>query len=143
MEEFLRYQRRIVLLVAMVAVVAGGALWLLWPDRWAWAVGGWWGTLGGLVVLRLKVAAICRFAQNPDKPPVGGGFTSFLIMAAFLGALVGGNHLAGSEIGNKWATFAGLLLPNVVLMLDGFLRPAGADKSAGAQTPGKEDSGEA
>lgn len=142
MEEFLRYQRRITLLIVAVALVAGGAIWVVWPAHWNWAVGGWWGALGGLVVLRLKVADICRFAQNPENPPVGGGFKSFLVMAVFLAAVIVVNHYAGAEIGSKWGAFAGLLLPNAVLMLDGFLRPGGAVKSSADETPGKEDSGE-
>ena len=115
----------------MVAVVACGLLLLLFPDNWSLASGVGLGVVGGLFVLRIKVLAIYRFSLNPETPPVKTGFQTNVLMIGFLVVAILVNKYLGvdKDIFNVWTTLAGLILPNAVLMADGFFRPPMKDVS--------------
>ena len=136
MEDFVKYQRLIVIRVAVLAVGGAIALYVGLPERSELAYGLLYGGVCGLVIFRLRVLAIYRFARSPhDGAP--GGFKYMAIMAGSLGLLVAVNHFAGSNILSGWTALIGIFAPNLVLMADGILRgkpPVG---------PVKEDAGEA
>lgn len=140
MDECWRYQRLIMCVVLGLAVLGAALLWVLLPARWPLALGLLWGTAGGLVGYRMNVMAVYRFLQNPDQPPAATGFRWFLIAGLTVAAAVVANKLSGMNVASPYTVAAGIFLPNVVLMADGFLRrPAPvADEAAK-----KEDAGEA
>ncbi len=131
MDSFIKYQRTIMFAVIGVAIVACVLLLVFFPQMWSLATGVVFGVVGGLIVLRLKVLAIYRFRDNPERPPVKSGFQANLVMIAFLGAAILINKFLGvnRDILNVWTTLAGLILPNAVLMADGFFRPPVKDVS--------------
>lgn len=131
MDSFIKYQRIIMLAVIVVGVIACGLLLVFVPDNWSLAAGLAFGVFGGLFVLRLKVLAIYRFSQNPEKPSVKTGFQANAIMIGCLGIAILVNKYVGvnKDILNVWTTLAGLILPNAVLMADGFFRPPVKDVS--------------
>ncbi len=131
MDSFIKYQRIIMIAVLVVAAIACGLLLAFFPDNWSLAAGLGLGVVGGLVVLRMKVLAIYRFSQNPEMPPVKSGFQANVIMIGCLGVAILVNKYLGvtRDILNVWTTLAGLILPNAVLMADGFFRPAVQDVS--------------
>lgn len=137
MEDFIRFQRTLMLVIAAVGLIAAGVLWGLLPDRWYYASGMVLGVIGGLLVYRMKVLAIYKFAQNPESGSVKSGFYGFVVMIAFLVSVIVINKLAGFSVVSGFTVLAGLILPNIVLMVYGFFCP---------QVPavaGEEDSGEA
>ena len=125
MESFIKYQRIILLIVIVVSLVLSGVLFYFLPKQWDYAAGILWGSLGGIIILRLKVLAIYKFSQNSQAAPVKIGFQANALMIGFLVAAIAINFYIGngSNIFNVWTTLAGLVLPNVVLMIDGFFRP--------------------
>lgn len=123
MQQFIRYQRMICVICIVLAIAVAVAIFAVWPDHWHYATGWLWGVLGGLVALRLKVLAILRFARDPENPPVKSGFQGYLVWIVFLAAGVLANKYAPYQVVNVWMFFAGVFLPNVVLMADGLLRP--------------------
>lgn len=126
MDSFIKYQRIIMIAVIIVALLVCGILLIFFPKNWSWAAGLGFGVIGGLVVLRIKVLAVYRFSQNPDTPPVKTGFQANVIMIGCLAVAILVNKYLGvsRDILNVWTTLAGLILPNAVLMADGFFRPA-------------------
>lgn len=125
------------IITAIVAIVAGIVLIYLLPQRLDIVAGLALGVVGGLIVMRLKVLAIYKFAQNPEKPPVKGGFHGLAVMVITLAIAIGVNKYSDSNIFFVWTVFAGLFLPNIVLMIDGFFRPNALNES------GTEDASEA
>ncbi len=131
MDNFVKYQRIVMLAAIVVAVVASVILLIIFPDKWQLATGLIFGVVGGLIVLRIKVLAIYRFSQHPENPPIKTGFQTNVLMIAFLAAAILVNKYIGKsfDILNVWTTLAGLVLPNAVLMADGFFRPPLKDVS--------------
>ncbi len=131
MDKFVKYQRVIMLAAVVVAVIAAVILLIIFPDKWQLATGLIFGVTGGLAVLRIKVLAIYRFSQNPENPPIKTGFQTNVLMIAFLAVAILVNKYIGKsfDILNVWTTLAGLVLPNAVLMADGFFRPPLKDVS--------------
>lgn len=148
MEEFLRYQKTISAIVLGVLLAGAAALYAAMPENWQYGAGLLWGGAGGLVMLRMKVLAILRFAANPKQPPSGASqFRQLVVAAVFLAIALAANHYLGPgikhDVFNKWTVFAGIFLPSVVLAADGLLRPeamvaagAGAPQSGAAPAPG-------
>ena len=136
MDDFVKYQRRIILLVAVLTVGGAIALYMGLPGRSELAFGLLYGGAFGLAIFRLRVLAIFRFARNPqDGSP--GGFKYMAIMAGALALLVAVNHFAGSNILSGWTALVGIFAPTLVLMADGILR------GKPPVEPVKEDAGEA
>ena len=116
---FMRYQRNMLLCVALLTA-AGIAVAVLGVDRPAWGAGLALGSATGLVKFRLRVLALLRLAQEQEsaKPQVRASLFGY---ALAVGALVAAWRF--QNVFSLWATLAGLLLPNLVLIADGFLRP--------------------
>lgn len=136
MEEFLRYQKTISVIILGVLLAGAVALGVAMPDNWQYGAGLLWGGAGGLVMFRMKVLAIIRFAANPKQPPSGSSqFRQLVVAAVFLAVALAANHYLGPslkhDVFNKWTVFAGIFLPSLVLATDGLLRPA-AMVAAGA-----------
>lgn len=125
MDSFIKYQRTILVITVVVSLVLSGVLFFAIPKEWDYAAGVLWGVLGGIIVLRLKVLAIYRFSQNTEAAPVKVGFQANAVMIGFLVAAIAVNRYLGngSNIFNVWTTLAGLVIPNIILMIDGFFRP--------------------
>lgn len=138
MSDLLGYQRRVSWFCLCVGVVASGGLYLGLPERWGFAAGLMLGTVAGLVRMRIMAAAILQMmstmtAGNAHRNLFRHQMVGYVIMAV---ALFGGFHLGGQDMG--WAVLAGLLLPNVVLALDGYLRPEKMDAPGTASGAGAD-----
>ncbi len=137
MDDFIKFQRKILLAIASVDLIAAVILYLLMPERWFFATGVILGGIGGLVVYRLKVLSVYKFAQSPESATVKSGFYGMAVMVGVIVVCILVNKLSGIEIFSKWTVLAGLIVPNIVLVLYSFFCP---------QKPiinNEEDSGEA
>lgn len=140
MSDLLGYQRRVAWFCLCLGGVVAGGLYLWLPARWGFGAGVLLGTVAGLIRMRIMATAILQMmssaeAGNAHRNLFRHQMIGYVILAA---ALFGGFHLGGRDMG--WAVLAGLLLPNIVLALDGYLRPvqAGvADAEAGSNAAPK------
>lgn len=129
MDDFLRYQKTLSAVILGIVILGTAALYFFLPAKWWYSMGLFWGGAAGLITFRMKVLAIVRFAQNPQGAPVKSGFQQLMINIVFLGAIIAVNRCWGQpqwghDIANLWTAFAGIVVPNIVLMADGLLRPA-------------------
>ncbi len=131
MKGFLNYQRVMFTISAIggCGVVAG--LLVCRPDNPALAWGVALGCAVGLVKFRLDVLSILRLAEG-EKPgvKVAAHFRSYALMAGTLVAA-----LLMRETFNPWATFGGLMIPRVLLIADGILRPGALALEASESSP--------
>ncbi len=141
MDECWRYQRLILCIVIGVAVVGAVALLACMPGQWQYALGLVWGAAGGLVSYRMSVLAIYRFLQNPEKAtPPATGFRWFLVAGITLAIAIAVNKLTGMAVASPYTVAAGVFLPNLALIADGFLRrPApGSEEAANKENAGEK-----
>lgn len=136
MNDFLHYQRRVFLLILGIALAGAIGVYAAFPGRGGLALGLLIGSLCGLVRFRLQVNAILRLSRDPENAraadSVKTSFFGFLIMAGGLYLVSSTQLISDGRVGGKmlymdlpvWLAFAGLLLPQAVLWLDGFLRPS-------------------
>lgn len=121
MDDFLRYQRRI-LTVSLVLAALGMAGLAVCMDDPRWAAGLGLGAATGLLKVRLDVLAILRWSrddgQGGPRPLVKSHFMAYGITAAALltAALV-------PAVFSIWTVAAGRFLPDLVLMADGVFHP--------------------
>jgi hypothetical protein len=120
MNKFLKYQQTMLLLMTFGIAAAVVALYLYFPKTPAYAAGFALGGFAGLVKFRLDVLALLKLSTAPEgsKSHIGNSFRTYVILAATLVTAV---YL--KEIFHPWAAFGGLLLPRLVLIADGLLRP--------------------
>lgn len=144
MDEGWHYQRIIMLIIIILALIVSGALLAVFPGRWGYALGMVWGSLGGLVGYRIKVLAIYRFLQGLAPTPSSAGFKWYLAVGLTMGLAVAANKISGQLLVSPYTVVAGLFLPNLVLIADGFLRrPAPMPENVADGAATKEDAGEA
>ncbi len=135
MNEFLRYQKQMFLIVLISAIVLAALALAVWPGRIDCALGLLIGAACGLIRFRMTVNGIIHFAQDPEnnqpRNAIKSSFTAFIITAIGLYLVAGTKLIVTDRVGEKflyldapvWCAFIGLLLPQLTLWIDGFLRP--------------------
>ncbi|MBN2711547.1 MAG: ATP synthase subunit I [Planctomycetes bacterium] len=123
MNEFLQYQRTILVICLIGCGVAIAATYAICPGTPAYAYGMALGSIAGLIKFRLDVLAIIRFARNVEENKARGAVktalhTYLLMIGALLVALLMQDTI------NPWTTFAGIMIPRAILTADGILRPS-------------------
>jgi Na+/H+-translocating membrane pyrophosphatase len=126
MNEFLRYQKTIFAISVVLAVIAIVTAFVLSPENSSYSFGIGLGFVGGLIKYRLDVLSIVRFAQalecnQTPNQPMKASFQTLAIMGGFM--IIA---LMFKDTFNLWTVFGGLLIPRLVLIADGILRPGGA-----------------
>lgn len=139
MTDLLRYQRQVAWVCLLLGVAGAAGLYLGYPDRWEYGAGLLLGVVAGVIRMRIMAVAILQVmaameAGNTTRSLFRHQMIGYVILG---GALFGGFHLGGSGMG--WATLGGLLLPNVVLGLDGYLRPVQAEATDAASQAQKAE----
>lgn len=122
MKQFIRYQRTIMYVVIALAAIGTAGLYLGVPDDSSIALGWALGSAVSVVVYRARVLRVVRLADIPPEQWKSHSIRSGLFTYVFTaGAVIAAGLLAQFNI---VATFAGVLLERVVLIGDGFIRPA-------------------
>lgn len=122
MDEALKYQRAIILICLVFGVAAAAVMLYFKLNEISYYSGLALGLAAGLVKYRLRVLATFKLMREGEAARKGllqATMAGHAVMIATLAACV-----ALPERFYVWAAFGGMLLPNAVLIVDGFLRPA-------------------
>jgi hypothetical protein len=129
MDDFLRYQRHMLLLILGLTLAGAAALWGAFPEEPKYALGLLAGGVVGLGLYRWRAMTIARLATIPQsewmKTQLKMNLGSYAIIAA---TAVAAGLLAQMDL---YATIGGLVLERVVLQIDGALRPDALSDQAG------------
>jgi hypothetical protein len=137
MNDFLRYQRTVFFVILGLTVAAVAGLALGFPDRPAYAAGWALGGVAGLVVYRLRVVTILRL---PNLPENEWRKLSLKVSLFSYALLIGVVVLAlALELFHPYTVLGGLVLERVLLIADGWLRPAALSEGDEAADPSAED----
>lgn len=135
-----RYQRQIQIIILIVAGVGCAGLLIAYPATPAYAFGLALGVVGGLVKLRSRINTITYILNSTEDVSASAATASaFKGYAVMIGTVLIA-HFSHGKI-NIWLAVAGLVLPNIILQADGFLRPSGGlsvDEGAAAEIPSGE-----
>jgi energy-converting hydrogenase Eha subunit A len=129
MNDFLKYQRTILMITVGLSVIVAVVLFLTSKDNTSIASGWILGAAAGIIVYKTRVNGIINLPNIPQDQWAKASLKSsaiifaIIIAAMGLGALDEKKFLFGKDFFNVWAVLAGLLLERIVLRLDGWLRP--------------------
>ncbi len=138
MNEFQKYQRSIGIIIMLVSVTGVAALYF-GSGNHTYAAGLALGSAAGMLKFRMNVMLLMRMATENRNPSAhsANNLRAYLLMA---GALLIAYSM--KQTFYIWTTFAGLFVPNMILILDGMLRPNAMLRTAVAQDqPGDDADG--
>ncbi len=127
MDAFLRYQRTLFLVIAVLTAGGAAALYAALPESPSYALGFLAGGAAGLVVFRMRALQVVRLPQLPESEWSKAALRSNLISLGILGGVA--VAALAIETLDVFAALGGMVLERIVLILDGFLRPGALSES--------------
>jgi hypothetical protein len=128
MNESLKYQRVLTVVILLLGVVGFGLLFILVPDDHSIANGWGVGVLLGLGLFRYRAATVLSLFERPQEEWTSVSIKSSLISYALIIGAAGGalalKRLTDFDLFHPFAVLGGVILERVVLWADGFLRPS-------------------
>ncbi|MHC4871091.1 MAG: hypothetical protein ACYTFY_04535 [Planctomycetota bacterium] len=118
MQEFLKYQRKLILVIAALAAVGCIVLSHYYPT----GISGWIvGSLIGIFIFHKRVRSIVILPSLPQdewaKESIKSNMITYVII---IGAVVASIYIKQID---SYAVLAGILLERVILRADGWIRP--------------------
>lgn len=136
LSEFLRYHRRMLVLMVVVSLVVAGALAFFLPGDLGWAGGFALGAAAQLLKFGfIDVGVVRRVAAGDPGAPAAQVKSLFLSLALFGLAAAAVVKLRWSV----WALAAGIFLPRLILLADAYLRPNPFGRSDRTQAAGARE----
>lgn len=143
MEDFIKYQRTIFYAMIIVCAAACAALFVMLPHDPQWGLGLALGSIAQLVKFKIvDVATVVKFSANIGMEQkhaakwqfIGMIKTMVVLSIAFIVAYMYKPFI------NVWTLIAGILIPRLILVADGIIRPNpfGAKSVPSSAKPGEQ-----